>query len=178
MLLVLAGAAFLFYRFAQTQAGKLAIGSIVLRLPILARLSKGLNAARFASTLAILVRSGVPLIEALHIGAAVTTNLHIQKTIITAADRVTEGSSLSSQLDKSSYFPPMMVQMIKSGENSGELENMLSRAANMQEAEATNFISTLLSLLEPLMLVLMGVVVMIIVMAVMLPIVNMNDLAG
>ena len=178
MLLVLAGTALLSYRFAQTQAGKLAIDSIVLRLPILARLSKGLNAARFASTLAILVRSGVPLIEALHIGAAVTTNLHIQKTIITAADRVTEGSSLSSQLEKSPYFPPMMVQMIKSGENSGELENMLSRAANMQEAEATNFISTLLSLLEPLMLVLMGVVVMIIVMAVMLPIVNMNDLAG
>ncbi|WP_350561242.1 type II secretion system inner membrane protein GspF [Psychrobacter sp. CAL346-MNA-CIBAN-0220] len=178
MLLVLAGAAFLFYRFAQTQAGKLTIDSIVLKLPILARLSKGLNAARFASTLAIVVRSGVPLTEALHIGAAVTTNLHIKKTIIHAADRVTEGASLSSQLEKSSYFPPMMVQMIKSGENSGELENMLSRAANMQEAEATNFISTLLSLLEPLMLVLMGVVVMIIVMAVMLPIVNMNDLAG
>nr|WP_317199501.1 type II secretion system inner membrane protein GspF [uncultured Psychrobacter sp.] len=178
MLLVLAGASFLFYRFAQTQAGKLTIDSIVLKLPILARLSKGLNAARFASTLAILVRSGVPLIEALHIGAAVATNLHIQQTIITAADRVTEGASLSSQLEKSAYFPPMMVQMIKSGENSGELENMLSRAANMQEAEATNFISTLLSLLEPLMLVFMGVIVMIIVMAVMLPIVNMNDLAG
>lgn len=178
MLVLLVGAVFLFYRFAQTQAGKLTIDSIVLKLPILARLSKGLNAARFASTLAILVRSGVPLIEALHIGAAVTTNLHIKQTVISAADRVTEGSSLSSQLEKSSYFPPMMVQMIKSGENSGELENMLSRAANMQEAEATNFISTLLSLLEPLMLVLMGVVVMIIVMAVMLPIVNMNDLAG
>lgn len=178
MLLVLAALAFLCYRFAQTQAGKLAIDSLVLKLPILARLSKGLNAARFASTLAILVRSGVPLIEALHIGAAVTTNLHIKQTIVSAADRVTEGASLSTQLEKSSYFPPMMVQMIKSGENSGELENMLSRAANMQEAEATNFISTLLSLLEPLMLVLMGVVVMIIVMAVMLPIVNMNDLAG
>lgn len=178
MLLLLASAAFLFYRFARTNAGKLAIDSTVLKLPILARLSRGLNAARFASTLAILVRSGVPLIEALHIGAAVTTNLHIQKTILEAADRVTEGASLSGQLQKSSYFPPMMVQMIKSGENSGELENMLSRAANMQEAEATNFISTLLSLLEPLMLVLMGVVVMIIVMAVMLPIVNMNDLAG
>jgi general secretion pathway protein F len=178
MLLVLAGMAFLFYRFAQTKAGKLTLDSLVLKLPILARLSRGLNAARFASTLAILVRSGVPLIEALHIGAAVTTNLHIQQTIIVAADRVTEGSSLSSQLEKSTYFPPMMVQMIKSGENSGELENMLSRAANMQEAEATNFISTLLSLLEPLMLVFMGVIVMIIVMAVMLPIVNMNDLAG
>jgi general secretion pathway protein F len=178
ILLVLVAAGFVLYRFAQTQAGKLAIDSLVLKLPILARLSKGLNAARFASTLAILVRSGVPLIEALHIGAAVATNLHIQQTIMTAADRVTEGASLSSQLERSSYFPPMMVQMIKSGENSGELENMLSRAANMQEAEATNFISTLLSLLEPLMLVFMGIIVMIIVMAVMLPIVNMNDLAG
>ena len=178
MLLIIGGGAFFLYRLAQTPAGKLSLDSLVLKLPVLARLSKGLNAARFASTLAILVRSGVPLIEALHIGAAVTTNLHIQRAVISAADRVTEGASLSSQLEKSAYFPPMMVQMIKSGENSGELENMLSRAATMQEAEATNFISTLLSLLEPLMLVLMGVVVMIIVMAVMLPIVNMNDLAG
>lgn len=178
MLLMIGGGAFILYRLVQTPTGKLSLDSLVLKLPILARLSKGLNAARFASTLAILVRSGVPLIEALHIGAAVTTNLNIQRTIISAADRVTEGASLSSQLEKSAYFPPMMVQMIKSGENSGELENMLSRAATMQEAEATNFISTLLSLLEPLMLVLMGVVVMIIVMAVMLPIVNMNDLAG
>ena len=178
MLLIIITSAFLFIRFARTQAGKLALDSLVLKLPILARLSKGLNAARFASTLAILVRSGVPLIEALHIGAAVATNLHIQQTIIQAADRVTEGASLSSQLEKSAYFPPMMVQMIKSGENSGELENMLTRAANMQEAEATNFISTLLALLEPLMLVFMGIIVMIIVMAVMLPIVNMNDLAG
>lgn len=178
MLLMIGGGAFSLYRLVQTPTGKLSLDSLVLKLPILARLSKGLNAARFASTLAILVRSGVPLIEALHIGAAVTTNLNIQRAIISAADRVTEGASLSSQLEKSAYFPPMMVQMIKSGENSGELENMLSRAATMQEAEATNFISTLLSLLEPLMLVLMGVVVMIIVMAVMLPIVNMNDLAG
>lgn len=178
MLLMIGGGAFILYRLVQTPTGKLSLDSLVLKLPVLARLSKGLNAARFASTLAILVRSGVPLIEALHIGAAVTTNLNIQRTIISAADRVTEGASLSSQLEKSAYFPPMMVQMIKSGENSGELENMLSRAATMQEAEATNFISTLLSLLEPLMLVLMGVVVMIIVMAVMLPIVNMNDLAG
>lgn len=178
MLIVLSGLAILLYRFAKTPAGTLAIDSLVLKLPILARLSRSLNAARFASTLSILVRSGVPLIEALRIGAAVTTNVHIQKTIMQAADKVTEGASLSSQLQRSNYFPPMMVQMIKSGENSGELDNMLSRAASMQEAEATNFISALLSLLEPLMLVLMGVIVMIIVMAVMLPIVNMNDLAG
>lgn len=179
MILIMIGlVSVMLYRFAKTTAGQLTIDSLVLKLPILARLSRGLNAARFASTMSILVRSGVPLIEALQIGAAVATNGHIRQTILQAANKVTEGSSLSSQLEKSNYFPPMMVQMIKSGENSGELEDMLNRAANMQEAEATNFISTLLSLLEPLMLVLMGVVVMIIVMAVMLPIVNMNDLAG
>lgn len=169
---------FAIFRFVKTHSGQEFVDRWALRLPIFARLSRGLNAARFASTLAILVRSGVPLIEALHIGAAVTTNIHIRRTIEQAANKVTEGASLSSQLEKSNYFPPMMVQMIKSGENSGELEDMLSRAASMQEAEATNFISTLLALLEPLMLVLMGVIVMIIVMAVMLPIMNMNDLAG
>ena len=141
------------------------------------RLSKNLNAARFASTMSILVRSGVPVIDALNIASAVVTNVHIRRVIDAATLKVTEGASLSSQLEASSYFPPMMVQMIKSGENSGELEDMLKRAADMQENEATNFISTLLSLLEPFMLVLMGVVVMLIVMAVMLPIVNMNDLA-
>lgn len=169
---------FAFVRFINTQAGRIAFDSLILRLPIFAKLSIGLNAARFASTLSILTRSGVPLIEGLRIGAAVTTNVNITQTIEKAADKVTEGASLSSQIDGSPYFPPMMVQMIKSGEASGELENMLGRAAKMQENEATNFISTLLALLEPLMLVLMGVVVMVIVMAVMLPIMNMNDLAG
>lgn len=165
------------HRFIKTHSGQLFVDSLVLKLPIFSRLSKGLNAARFASTLSILVKSGVPLIEALKIGAEVTTNLHIRRDIEMAADKVTEGASLSSQLEKSSYFPPMLVQMIKSGENSGELENMLSRAATMQETEATSLISTILALLEPLMLIFMGIIVMSIVMAVMLPILNMNDLA-
>lgn len=178
ILLVIGVVAVMLFRFAQTETGRHSLDGLILKLPILSKLSKSLNAARFASTLSILVRSGVPLIDALKISAAVTTNTHITAAITQASIKVTEGASLSSQLEKSAYFPPMMVQMIKSGENSGELEGMLSRAADMQEAEATNFISTLLALLEPLMLVLMGVVVMIIVMAVMLPIVNMNDLAG
>ncbi len=177
ILLVLVGLAFLFYRFVRTDVGKSTVDKWALRLPVFSRLSKNLNAARFASTMSILVRSGVPVIDALNIASAVVTNVHIRRVIDAATLKVTEGASLSSQLEASSYFPPMMVQMIKSGENSGELEDMLKRAADMQENEATNFISTLLSLLEPFMLVLMGVVVMLIVMAVMLPIVNMNDLA-
>lgn len=178
ILLVLVVLVVLLVRFVRGEHGRRVSDAMVLRLPIFAKLSKGLNASRFASTLAILTRSGVPLIEALRIGAAVTTNVHIQQAIQAAADKVTEGASLSGQLQNSPYFPPMMVQMIKSGENSGELDDMLARAAKMQENQATNFISTLLALLEPLMLVFMGVVVMVIVMAVMLPIINMNDLAG
>lgn len=165
-------------RFIRTKAGRASFDGLVLRLPIFGKLSRSLNASRFASTLSILVRSGVPLVEALAIGGAVTTNVHIKKVIENATEKVTEGASLSSQLERTNYFPPMMVQMIKSGENSGELDNMLTRAADMQQNEATTMISTLLSLLEPLMLVFMGMIVMTIVMAVMLPIVNMNDLAG
>ena len=178
LITVLVAGLWLLIRFIKTTAGKASFDNMVLRLPIFGKLSRSLNAARFASTLAILVRSGVPLVEALSIGGAVTTNGQIQRSIENATDKVTQGASLSSQLERSDYFPAMMVQMIKSGENSGELDNMLTRAAAMQQNEATTMISTLLSLLEPLMLVLMGVMVMTIVMAVMLPIINMNDLAG
>ena len=89
---------------------------------------------------------------------------------------MTEGGALATQLERSGYFPPMMVQMIRSGEASGELDNMLARAANMQDREVTTLISTLLALLEPLMLIFMAGIVLTIVMAVMLPIVNMNNL--
>ncbi|MFW2176598.1 MULTISPECIES: type II secretion system inner membrane protein GspF [unclassified Moraxella] len=178
LLIGLALAVIVLVKFINTQAGRASFDALVLRLPIFGKLSRSLNASRFASTLAILVRSGVPLVEALAIGGAVTSNVHIKHTIEHATEKVTEGASLSNQLERSNYFPPMMVQMIKSGENSGELDNMLTRASDMQQNQATNMISTLLSLLEPLMLVLMGVIVMTIVMAVMLPIINMNDLAG
>ncbi|MBS9779032.1 MAG: type II secretion system inner membrane protein GspF [Moraxellaceae bacterium] len=178
LLIIISFAVFAFVRFIRTDSGRDVFDAMVLKMPIFAKLSKSLNASRFASTLSILTRSGVPLIEGLRIGAEVATNVHIQRTIKNSADKVTEGASLSSQLEQSPYFPPMMIQMIKSGENSGELENMLGRASKMQEDEASNFISTLLALLEPLMLVFMGIIVMTIVMAVMLPIINMNDLAG
>lgn len=178
VLAVVFGGLIFLIKFIKTTAGRSTFDALVLRLPIFGKLSRNLNASRFASTLSILVRSGVPLVDALKIGGAVMSNVHIRDTIDKAREKVIEGASLSSQLEKSNYFPPMMVQMIKSGENSGELDAMLARTADMQQNEATNMISTLLSLLEPLMLVLMGVIVMTIVMAVMLPIVNMNDLAG
>ena len=171
-------AIFLLRRFVRTEAGRYALDRWVLRLPLMGKLSRGINASRFASTLSILSQSGVPLVDALHIGAAVSNNWLIRDAIVLAAEKVTEGGNLSTQLERSGYFPPMMVQMIRSGEASGELESMLSRAASMQDREVNTLISTLLALLEPLMLVFMAGIVLVIVMAVMLPIVNMNNLVG
>lgn len=167
---------FLLVRFVRTEPGRYALDKLTLKLPLIAKLSRGINSARFASTLSILTQSGVPLVEALYIGAAVSNNWLIRDAINDAAVKVTEGGNLATQLERSGYFPPMMVQMIRSGESSGELDNMLSRAATMQDREVTTLIGTLLALLEPLMLIFMASIVLTIVMAVMLPIVNMNNL--
>ncbi|SDX93131.1 type II secretion system inner membrane protein GspF [Acinetobacter kyonggiensis] len=163
-------------RFLRTSAGHYAFDRLTLKLPLFGKLSRGINAARFASTLSILTKSGVPLVDALKIGAAVSNNWVIRDSVNLAAEKVTEGGNLATQLERSGYFPPMMVQMIKSGEASGELDRMLERASSMQDREVTTLISTLLALLEPLMLVVMASIVLVIVIAVMLPIVNMNNM--
>jgi general secretion pathway protein F len=147
-----------------------------LRMPLIGRLVRGANASRFTSTLSILSRSGVPLVEALRIAAEVSSNLLIRDAIRQAAVKVTEGGSLSRALEDSGYFPPMMMQMIFSGEQSGELDNMLLRASAMQEKELSALIATLLGLFEPMMLLVMAGVVLMIVLAIMLPILSMNDL--
>lgn len=167
---------FILIKFLRTTAGHYTFDRLTLKLPLFGKLSRGINAARFASTLSILTQSGVPLVDALRIGAAVSNNWIIRDAVNLAAEKVTEGGSLSTQLERSRYFPPMMIQMIKSGEASGELDRMLDRASTMQDREVTTLISTLLALLEPLMLVLMAGIVLVIVMAVMLPIVNMNNI--
>lgn len=176
MMVAIVGGGFLLTRFIRTETGRYALDRFVLRLPLFGKLSRGINSARFASTLSILAQSGVPLVDGLHIGAAVSSNWLIRDAILLAAEKVTEGGALATQLERSGYFPPMMVQMIRSGETSGEMENMLARAATMQDREVSTLISTLLSLLEPLMLIFMAFIVLMIVMAVMLPIVNMNNL--
>ena len=167
---------FLLIRFLRTSAGHYAFDRLTLKLPLFGKLSKGINAARFSSTLSILTQSGVPLVDALKIGAAVSNNWVIRDAVNVAAEKVTEGGNLGTQLERCGYFPPMMVQMIKSGETSGELDRMLDRASTMQDREVTTLISTLLALLEPLMLVVMAGIVLVIVIAVMLPIVNMNNM--
>ncbi|MBB3103245.1 GspF family T2SS innner membrane protein variant XcpS [Azomonas macrocytogenes] len=150
----------------------------ILRLPLIGRLSRATNTARFASTLAILTRSGVPLVEALAIAAAVIGNLRIRDKVVEAAQKVREGRSLTRALEGTGEFPPMMLHMIASGEKSGELEQMLARTARNQENDLAAQIALLVGLFEPFMLVFMGAVVLVIVLAILMPILSLNQLVG
>ncbi|MBD2836698.1 GspF family T2SS innner membrane protein variant XcpS [Pseudomonas sp. JM0905a] len=152
--------------------------ALILRIPLVGRLVRATDTARFASTLAILTRSGVPLVEALGIGAEVIANRVIRAHVVVAAQKVREGGSLTRALEGSGQFPPMMLHMIASGERSGELDQMLARTARNQENDLAASIALLVGLFEPFMLVVMGAVVLMIVLAILLPILSLNQLVG
>lgn len=148
----------------------------LLRLPMLGKLVRGLNTARMASTLAILSGSGVPLLTSLQAAAGVVTNLPMRHALENAAKKVREGVTLSRALATSGLFPPILVHLIASGENSGKLDAMLDRAAKQQEQEIGNYTSVLTSLMEPVLILIMGVVVLTIVLAILMPIIEMNQI--
>jgi general secretion pathway protein F len=176
LLLLMVAAVFVLRPLLKQEKTRYRIHGWQLRMPLIGKMVRGANASRFASTLSILTRSGVPLVEALRIAAEVSSNLLIRDAIRQAAAKVTEGGSLNRALEDCGYFPPMMIQMIASGEQSGELDEMLARAATMQEKELGNLITTLVGLFEPMMLLVMAGVVLMIVLAIMLPILSMNNL--
>ncbi|MDD0995694.1 type II secretion system inner membrane protein GspF [Pseudomonas sp. TNT2022 ID1044] len=150
----------------------------VLNLPIVGEVLRAMEAARFASTLAILGKSAVPLVDALEIAAAVIGNLTIRARMADVARSVREGGTLTRGLELSGDIPPMMLHMIASGERAGELDRMLSRAAEQQESSLAARIALVVSLFEPAMLVLMGGVVLLIVLAILLPILSLNQLVN
>jgi general secretion pathway protein F len=150
--------------------------SILLKLPIFGRLIMNMNSARFMQTLSILAGSGVPILEALKISANVITNLPMKQAVNETTIRVSEGESISKSLSQSHLFPPMMIHMIGSGENSGRLEEMLDRATVNQEQEVENTIATLLGIMQPLTVIIMAGIVLLIVLAILLPIFEINNL--
>ena len=150
----------------------------LLRLPGLGKISRSINTARFARTLSILSSSAVPLLEGMKISGQVLENEKIKSAVSEAAVRVSEGASLRASLQQTKLFPPMMLHMIASGEKSGELEQMLERAANNQDREFETMVSVSLKLLEPAMIATMAIIVLFIVMAILQPIMEMNKAIG
>lgn len=147
-----------------------------LRVPLVGRLTRAANTGRFTRTLGILFGSGVPILEAMRIGTQVVMNLPMREAIEEATGRVREGASLSKSLRASKLFPPIAMHLIASGESSGRLDDMLDRAAENQEREVETSVATLMSIMEPMMIVIMGGMVLLIVMAILLPIFDLNQL--
>jgi len=148
----------------------------LLRLPWLGTLIRGVNTSRFASTLAILVGGGVPLLSALNSGARVMTNLVMRDAVESVIDRVREGESLARALGATRAFPPLTVHLVASGELSGKLEQMLQRAARLETEALERRLAVFLTLLEPVMILVMGGIVLLIVLAILLPIIQINQL--
>ena len=148
----------------------------LLRLPLIGKVVRGTNTARFARTFSTLTSSAVPVLEALRISGEVVTNLPMRDAVQDAAARVREGAPIGRSLGASKMFPPMMIHLIASGETSGDLETMLDRAATNQEREMDAILGAAVGLLGPLMILVMGGLVLLIVLAMLLPIFQLNQL--
>ena len=175
VLLLMASAALGLRLAMRGDAVRLKVDELVLRLPLVRRISRGLHTSRYASTLGVLTSSGVPLAEAMSIAASVVKNRAVQAQLREATRRVTEGASFASALREVPYLPPMMVHMAASGEKSGQLDTMLVRLAQYQSEEFERVTGTLIRLFEPAMLLFMGGLVLLIVLAILLPITQMNQ---
>jgi general secretion pathway protein F len=149
---------------------------LLLKLPIIGTVTRGINTARFTQTLSILAGSSVPILEALRIAAQVVVNVPMREAVEEASLRIREGAMISKSLAASKLFPPMTTHLIASGESSGKLEEMLVRAAQVQEREVDGLISTLLGIMQPLLVIFMAGVVLLIVLAILLPIFEINNL--
>ncbi|HEX2495156.1 MAG TPA: type II secretion system inner membrane protein GspF [Steroidobacter sp.] len=166
----------LFVRWLRDPAARRRFHAFLLRVPLLGKVVRGSNTARFARTFSTLTSSAVPVLEALRISGEVVTNLPMRDAVQEAAARVREGAPIGKSLGASRIFPPMMIHLIASGETSGDLETMLDRAAANQEREMDAILGAAVGLLGPLMILVMGGIVLLIVLAMLLPIFQLNQL--
>jgi type IV pilus assembly protein PilC len=154
----------------RTDSGRLAIDRFLLRAPIFGPLVRKIAIARFTRTLSALLGGGVPIIDALRITAKTSGNRVVENAVMQARERVTAGQTLGERLKDSGVFPPMVVQMVIVGEQTGALDNMLAKVADYYEDEVDVAVAGLTALLEPILIVFLGVVIGGIVIAIYLPI--------
>ncbi|MGF1752235.1 type II secretion system inner membrane protein GspF [Vibrio makurazakiensis] len=148
----------------------------LLALPLIGKIAKGINTARFARTLSICTSSAIPILEGMKVAVDVMSNQFVKQQVVNAADSVREGASLRKALDQTKLFPPMMLHMIASGEQSGQLEQMLTRAADNQDQSFESTVNIALGIFTPALIALMAGLVLFIVMATLMPMLEMNNL--
>ena len=154
------------------------VHGIILKLPVIGKVSRSLNTARYAQTLCILHSSAVPLIEGMRVACDTLTNVIAKEKLYEASEKVREGKGLSRSLSETKLFSPMMLHMIASGEKSGELDNMLGRAATNQSNEFKRNVAMALAVFEPMLIICMAGVVLFIVISILQPLLQMNTMVG
>ncbi len=168
----------LFFRLLKNVSFKFKWHAFLLKLPFLGYAIKTINTARYSRTFGILFQAGVSVIEAMNVSAKLITNLPMRAKITHAALQVQEGASIHQSLKNTGFFPPMSIHLIASGENSGTLDKMLEKTANSQDNDVSRLIETLLSLFEPMIILIMGGIVLFIVLAILLPIFQLDQISG
>ena len=176
ILLIFSGGIILGRQFKKTQRGNYIWDEIKIRAPIFGALNRKMAIARFGRTLGSLLQSGVPLLSALQIVRNIVNNALIADDIDKAMDEIQAGKGLATPLSQSHWFPPVAIQMISVGEQSGELEKMLNKIADIYEGEVESHIMAMTSMLEPVMILVMGLIVGYIVISILLPIFEMNQM--
>lgn len=167
---------YLFRRYRRTPEGRERIDIFLLKVPLFGKIIKLRAVSRFSRTLATLLKSGIPLLQALDIVRNIVNNVLLEKTIDEARDLITEGATLSEPLKKTGVFPPMVIRMISVGEQSGELEAMLEKIADTTDNEIDTFVTVLTSLLEPAIILLLAGMVLFIILSVLMPIFQINQI--
>jgi len=167
---------FLFISYNRTKQGHKNIDRLKLKLPILGNLFLKTSINRFTRILGTLIKSGVPIIQSLRVSAESVGNDVIADAVVEASDRIKEGQSISTPLEESGVFPPMVTQMIMVGEESGELENMLLNVSQFYDKEVERAVERLTSVIEPILMIVVAAVVGVMVIAMYLPIFNVVQL--
>lgn len=169
---------YLFKRFYKTEKGQLIVDTYALKIPVFGPLIRKVAVAKFTRTLGTLISSGVPIIQGLDITARTAGQKVVENTIINTIESIKEGQNISDQLNRDKVFPPMVVQMIAVGEETGALDTMLEKVADFYDDEVDVAVEALTSLLEPMLMVFLGVVIGFIVIAMYLPIFKMAEAMG
>ncbi len=167
------GGGFALQRYSKTYSGQKTLGAMMLKLPLFGTLIVKSSCARFSRTLSTMIAAGIGITEALDIVANVLGNIHFKESIISARSEVTLGTPLSEPLERAGLFPPLVYHMVKIGEDTGDLENMLDKLADYYDEEVEMATQSLMAALEPMIIVFLAVIIGTVVMAVILPMAEM-----
>jgi len=178
ILILFVAISLLIFRFKNTPRGKMFFDRMALKIPIFGKITSMVVISRFTRTLGTLIASGIPLLDALKISGAVIGNSVYLETLDSVSQNVREGSSLAKPLRDSEVFPPLVTRMIAVGEQTGEMEEMLSKIADIYDQQVETTVSTLTTLLEPVMILGIGAVMGFIVFAILLPIFDLTSTIG